>query len=208
MCSAVNGEANRQPALESAGSMPFAGSKPRGDRALKLTVHASDAAAVSGQPWQGKDMWTSTHFVTGVVGLVLLGLQGMLSAFFEVCALHGSGHIVLLWVHCIAPPGSTAAMRVWCMLCGAKAAVAWQDVAGARWTWPGLQGLLFAGVEVHQIAPATAAGLPIAPLFLQFLAPSTQDDPNARGLHAYFGTAILALFVWHGALGLQLGLSL
>ncbi|PRW45382.1 transcriptional Sir2 family isoform B [Chlorella sorokiniana] len=66
---------------------------------------------------QGKDMWTSTHFVTGVTGLVLLGLQGMLSAFFE-------------------------------------------------------------------------------------------DDPNARGLHAYFGTAILALFVWHGALGLQLGLSL
>lgn len=35
-----------------------------------------------------------------------------------------------------------------------------------------------------------------------------QDDPNARGLHAYFGTAILALFVIHAALGLQLGLSL
>lgn len=35
-------------------------------------------------PRQGKDMWSSSHFVTGVIGLVLLGLQGMLSAFFEV----------------------------------------------------------------------------------------------------------------------------
>ncbi|KAI7835550.1 hypothetical protein COHA_010554 [Chlorella ohadii] len=66
---------------------------------------------------QGKDLWSSGHFTTGVIGLVLLGLQGMLSAFFE-------------------------------------------------------------------------------------------DDPNARGLHAYFGSAILALFLVHGALGLQLGLSL
>ncbi|PSC73843.1 hypothetical protein C2E20_3010 [Micractinium conductrix] len=66
---------------------------------------------------QGKDLWSSSHFTTGIIGLVLLGLQGMLSAFFD-------------------------------------------------------------------------------------------DDPNARGLHAYFGTAILALFVIHAALGLQLGLSL
>ncbi|KAL4422379.1 hypothetical protein ABPG75_008576 [Micractinium tetrahymenae] len=66
---------------------------------------------------QGKDMWSSSHFVTGVIGLVLLGLQGMLSAFFE-------------------------------------------------------------------------------------------DDPNARGLHAYFGSAILALFLVHAGLGLQLGLSI
>lgn len=36
------------------------------------------------RPLQGKDMWSSSHFVTGVIGLVLLGLQGMLSAFFEV----------------------------------------------------------------------------------------------------------------------------
>ncbi len=33
---------------------------------------------------QGKDLWSSGHFTTGVIGLVLLGLQGMLSAFFEV----------------------------------------------------------------------------------------------------------------------------
>lgn len=29
-------------------------------------------------------MWSSSHAVTGVIGLVLLGLQGMLAAFFEV----------------------------------------------------------------------------------------------------------------------------
>ena len=33
---------------------------------------------------QGRDLWTSTHFTTAVAGLVLLLLQGMLSAFFEV----------------------------------------------------------------------------------------------------------------------------
>jgi hypothetical protein len=33
---------------------------------------------------QGKELWASTHFTTAVIGLVLLGLQGMLSAFFEV----------------------------------------------------------------------------------------------------------------------------
>lgn len=66
---------------------------------------------------QGKDLWSSSHFTTAVIGLVLLSAQGMLSLFFE-------------------------------------------------------------------------------------------DDPNARGLHAYFGSAILALFVVHAGLGLQLGLSI
>ncbi|EFN52967.1 hypothetical protein CHLNCDRAFT_137360 [Chlorella variabilis] len=66
---------------------------------------------------QGKSLWSSSHFTTAVIGLILLALQGMTSAFFE-------------------------------------------------------------------------------------------DDPSARGIHAYLGSAILALFLYHGTLGLQLGLSL
>ena len=34
------------------------------------------------------------------------------------------------------------------------------------------------------------------------------DEPGLRGVHAYLGTAILALFCVHAFLGLQLGLSL
>ena len=34
------------------------------------------------------------------------------------------------------------------------------------------------------------------------------DDPNARSLHAYFGTGIMALFVVHMVQGIQLGLSI
>lgn len=34
------------------------------------------------------------------------------------------------------------------------------------------------------------------------------DDPNARSLHAYFGTGIMALFVVHMVQGISLGLSI
>merc|ERR1712012_1403071 len=34
-----------------------------------------------------------------------------------------------------------------------------------------------------------------------------EHDPNARPLHAYLGSATMAIFVIHAVLGLQLGLS-
>jgi hypothetical protein len=45
------------------------------------------------------------------------------------------------------------------------------------------------------------AGQAMLPLFFS-------DDPNSRGLHAFFGTGIMALFFIHLALGLQLGISI
>jgi hypothetical protein len=35
-----------------------------------------------------------------------------------------------------------------------------------------------------------------------------EDDPNARSMHAYFGTGVMALFFIHAALGVQLALSI
>ena len=55
-------------------------------------------------------------------------------------------------------------------------------------------------------APRLIGCPPCCPFCPPFASP--QDDPNARGVHAYLGTGILGLFVVHSALGLQLGLSL
>eukprot|EP00238_Polyblepharides_amylifera_P013436 CAMPEP_0196584072 /NCGR_PEP_ID=MMETSP1081-20130531/45704_1 /TAXON_ID=36882 /ORGANISM="Pyramimonas amylifera, Strain CCMP720" /LENGTH=191 /DNA_ID=CAMNT_0041905159 /DNA_START=74 /DNA_END=649 /DNA_ORIENTATION=- len=66
---------------------------------------------------QGQPAFSTSHFATGITGLILLYLQGMLSLFFE-------------------------------------------------------------------------------------------DDPNARTAHAYFGSAIMALFVIHMFVGIKLGLSI
>ena len=58
---------------------------------------------------QGRDLWTSTHFTTAAIGLVLLSMQGMLSLFFEVggrvCGwLVGGCHFksadTLVWAGC------------------------------------------------------------------------------------------------------------
>jgi hypothetical protein len=49
----------------------------------------------------------------------------------------------------------------------------------------------------------------LALLALQAMLPLFfEDDPQARNIHAYLGSATLALLLVHGALGLQLGLSL
>lgn len=124
--------------------------------------------------------------MTAVVGLVLLGLQGMLSAFFEV---RGRGRACL---GCRV--GGVGAAR--------RAGRPWPaPVAGPpRCTGP---PPCRPAAQPHRRVQA-GADRRRRPRPLR----SLQDDPNARGLHAYFGSAILALFVAHAGLGLQLGLSL
>ncbi|GAB4821366.1 hypothetical protein N2152v2_008412 [Parachlorella kessleri] len=64
-----------------------------------------------------------------------------------------------------------------------------KDIFSSSHAWTGLGGLVLLGLQA------------MLPLFFE-------DDSNARGLHAYLGTGIMALFLIHAALGLQLGLSI
>ena len=128
-------------------------------------------------PMQGKSLWSSSHFTTAVIGLILLALQGMTSAFFEVGGQRGGRRWlpVLRWRRKRRQPAFRGGL------------VGSLGVGG-----DGDGGLRFS-------APLACAAACI---------PFVQDDPSARGIHAYLGSAILALFLYHGTLGLQLGLSL
>ena len=72
----------------------------------------------------------------------------------------------------------------------------------------GMMSLLMQGKDIFS-SPHFVSGVSgLVLLALQAMMPLFfQDDPNARGIHAYLGTGIMALFVVHAALGLQLGLS-
>lgn len=73
----------------------------------------------------------------------------------------------------------------------------------------GMVSLLMQGLPIFKSAHVWTGISGLLLLYLQgMLSLFFQDDPNARGLHAFLGSAIMALFVVHMGLGLQLGLSI
>eukprot|EP00193_Tetraselmis_chui_P013556 CAMPEP_0177789792 /NCGR_PEP_ID=MMETSP0491_2-20121128/22965_1 /TAXON_ID=63592 /ORGANISM="Tetraselmis chuii, Strain PLY429" /LENGTH=226 /DNA_ID=CAMNT_0019311733 /DNA_START=38 /DNA_END=718 /DNA_ORIENTATION=- len=73
----------------------------------------------------------------------------------------------------------------------------------------GMLSLLMQGKPIFQSAHVWTGLTGLACLGLNgMLSLFFEDDANARTAHAFFGTGIMALFVVHAALGLQLGLSI
>lgn len=73
----------------------------------------------------------------------------------------------------------------------------------------GMMSLLMQGKDIFSSPHFVSGMLGLSALALQAMLPLFfNDDPNARGIHAFLGTGIMALFVVHAALGLQLGLSI
>jgi hypothetical protein len=73
----------------------------------------------------------------------------------------------------------------------------------------GVMSLIMQGRPIFQSGHVWTGLVGLVLLYLQgLLSLFFEDDPNARGLHAFFGTAIMALFVVHMVLGIQLGLSI
>ena len=73
----------------------------------------------------------------------------------------------------------------------------------------GMMSLLMQEKDIFS-SPHFVSGISgLVALALQAMLPLFfEDDPNARSIHAYLGTGIMALFFVHAALGLQLGLSI
>ena len=73
----------------------------------------------------------------------------------------------------------------------------------------GMMSLLMQEQDIFHSSHFVTGMLGLVALAFQAMLPLFfKDDPNARGIHAYLGTGIMALFVVHAALGLQLGLSI
>jgi hypothetical protein len=73
----------------------------------------------------------------------------------------------------------------------------------------GLTSLLMQGKPLFQSPHAITGIVGLLALYLQgMLSLFFEDDPNARTLHAYFGSGLMVLFVVHMTLGIKLGLSI
>lgn len=73
----------------------------------------------------------------------------------------------------------------------------------------GMMSLLMQDKPIFQSPHFITGVAGLVALALQAMLPLFfSDDPNARSIHAYLGTGIMALFFVHAALGLQLGLSI
>lgn len=73
----------------------------------------------------------------------------------------------------------------------------------------GMMSLLMQGENIFGSSHFITGMLGLSGLAFQAMLPLFfEDDPNARTMHAFLGTGIMALFFVHAALGLQLGLSI
>lgn len=73
----------------------------------------------------------------------------------------------------------------------------------------GLTSLVVQGKPLYQEPHAFTGTIGLVLLYLQgMLSLFFEDDPAARSIHAYFGTGIMALFIVHMTLGINLALSL
>ena len=73
----------------------------------------------------------------------------------------------------------------------------------------GMMSLLMQNENPFHSGHFTSGILGLVALSLQAMLPLFfEDDPNARNMHAYFGTGIMALFLIHAALGVKLALSI
>lgn len=73
----------------------------------------------------------------------------------------------------------------------------------------GMMSLLMQNENPFHSGHFTTGILGLVALSLQAMLPLFfEDDPNARNMHAYFGTGIMALFFLHATLGVKLALSI
>ena len=73
----------------------------------------------------------------------------------------------------------------------------------------GMMSLLMQNENPFHSGHFTTGVLGLVALSLQAMLPLFfADDPNARNMHAYFGTGIMALFFIHATLGVKLALSI
>lgn len=73
----------------------------------------------------------------------------------------------------------------------------------------GMTSLLMQGKNIFESPHATTGLIGLLLLGFQAMLPLLfKDDPSVRGIHAYLGTSLMALFLVHAALGIQLGLSI
>uniref|UniRef100_A0A383W485 Cytochrome b561 domain-containing protein n=1 Tax=Tetradesmus obliquus TaxID=3088 RepID=A0A383W485_TETOB len=73
----------------------------------------------------------------------------------------------------------------------------------------GMMSLIMQGKPIFESSHVVTGLTGLALLSFQAMLPAFfSDSKDARTVHAYLGSAIMALFLLHGALGLQLGLSL
>ncbi|GJP31550.1 hypothetical protein CLOM_g11273 [Closterium sp. NIES-68] len=72
----------------------------------------------------------------------------------------------------------------------------------------GLTSLVTSGRPIFESPHAYSGMAGLVLLTIQAAMTSQfKSNPDLRGVHAYLGSAIMLLFVVHGILGLQLGLS-